>query len=218
MSFSWAQAIYKDYYSLLTIYLLGKYLSGDVMDYREVLEIFNRKGCRSILDIGCGTGRFVKMDERVTGIDKNPAKHSRIKRGDATKLPFRDGTFDGALSYQVIEHLTTEQAYRMLSEARRVLRAGGILVLNSPCPFSGFWDTFSHVKPYTPKAIESLLNGQDGVDVENFRRINFRPEKTVYDTVGIPLMGLLRMEKLGRAVSTQLGLLRHDWTMVLVKE
>src|SRR3954470_11006026 len=50
--------------------------------------------------------------------------------GDASQLPFPDGSFDAAVSTQVYEYL--EDVPRALREARRVLRRGGrLLVLDT---------------------------------------------------------------------------------------
>lgn len=83
-----------------------------------------------------------EMDARggsVVGCDSDveasvTAGFSRQVAGDATMLPFRDGVFDAVYLGEVIEHLWDPR--RALSEAARILRAGGWLVLDTPNAFA----------------------------------------------------------------------------------
>src|SRR5437867_4040454 len=93
---------------------------------------------RSILDIGCGVGAFVRrlreFSTRVAGIDVD---RERVTEGGKVvadlalavgeRLPFADGTFDIVLLHEVLEHVTDDQA--TLREACRVLRPGGRVVV-----------------------------------------------------------------------------------------
>src|SRR3954454_24921975 len=89
-----------------------------------------------VLDIACGTGVAVQAaaaaGARVTGVDFSAAMlaiarslHSGIefKAGDAEALPFADASFDVVISNFGIHHV--EHPERAISEARRVLMAGG---------------------------------------------------------------------------------------------
>lgn len=97
-----------------------------------------------ILDAGCGTGGTMarlRPYGSVTGIDLAPFAVAvcRERRGlDATavasitELPFADGTFDLAVSLDVISDAGTGNDARALAELARVLRPGGRLCLNLP--------------------------------------------------------------------------------------
>lgn len=102
-----------------------------------------------ILDIGCGTGFWLefiaqrKKNIQLVGIDllgdcfdkRICKRHSQIKfiRADALQLPFKDEGFDLVYSLDVIEHFSTEKdVNRFLKEAYRVLRPGGLLVIQTP--------------------------------------------------------------------------------------
>lgn len=114
--------------------------------------------CRRILDVGCGTGEFIRLaPRRIIGIDINRQRHSKVKFGSATNIPYPAKSFDGLHCSHVIEHLSPPQAYKFLSEAARVLKPQGILVISSPILWSGFYDNLTHIKPYPPRAITRYL-------------------------------------------------------------
>ena len=96
---------------------------------------------KSILDIGCGVGAFVRrlreFSSRVAGIDVD---RERVTEGGKAvpdlalavgeRLPFADGAFDVILLHEVLEHVTDDQA--TLREANRLLRPGGRVVIFCP--------------------------------------------------------------------------------------
>lgn len=52
-----------------------------------------------------------------------------VRVGDATAMPFRDGTFDLVLSFAMLHHLNSSALQdRLFREAYRVLKPGGIFV------------------------------------------------------------------------------------------
>ncbi len=84
----------------------------------------------SILDVACGTGFLTQcLRGRVTGLDQSAAMlaiaRSRVPlagfvRGDALRLPFRSGQFDGLVAAHFYGHLDETARRVFLSEARRV--------------------------------------------------------------------------------------------------
>lgn len=86
----------------------------DVM--RRILEAMNDvfKGCRLILDVGIGTGRFAQFFKEtgfdVVGIDVSLSMMAQARekgvvdlvRADAHHLPFRDLSFDGSMMIHVL--------------------------------------------------------------------------------------------------------------------
>lgn len=121
--------------------------------------------CSKILDVGCGTGRFVSNSpSRIKGVDHNKEsveecikKGYDVVRADVIKLPFEDSLFDGVHCSHVIEHLQPNEAYKLLSELVRVLKKNGILVIRTPLLYPGFYDDFTHIKPYHPRALLHYL-------------------------------------------------------------
>jgi len=92
-----------------------------------------------ILDLGCGRGqnavhlrgyRYVGLDISFSLLPKNSQESKCFINGDAELLPFRDQTFGAVIATFVLEHSTNPQ--RLLSEACRVVRQGGRIVLLGP--------------------------------------------------------------------------------------
>ena len=99
-----------------------------------------RTGLR-LLDCGCGTGRNLAMLEawgRAAGIDytfsglatAQAAGRRRLAQATSAALPFPDGTFDIATSFDMLQVVPDGVETATLYELARVLRPGGALVVN----------------------------------------------------------------------------------------
>ncbi len=98
-----------------------------------------------VLDAGCGTGGFLAIlskrrpDLARFGVEWNATAASRardksgawISRGSINVLPFADNTFDAIVSADVLSHSAVDPEVA-LTELKRVLRPGGLLVTNMP--------------------------------------------------------------------------------------
>jgi DNA-binding transcriptional MerR regulator len=93
---------------------------------------------RLLLDVGGGTGNYAAaLRERgwaPTILDASPEMRERAGRkglptiaGEATELPFADRTYDAVTMISVLHQIGDWRT--ALSEARRVLRAGGVLAV-----------------------------------------------------------------------------------------
>lgn len=150
--------------------LLGAWFTGKNPQF----ELFF-KGKR-VLDVGCGEGNLVRLDPvNFFGIDVNEtlvgklqSEGLQVKLAEASALPYEDGEFDAVQCSNIIEHLTPNDAHRMLAEMARVLRPGGTIVLTTPMPRT-VWNTFGHVKPYPPSALHKILRP---VSLESFDSIH----------------------------------------------
>ena len=94
-----------------------------------------------VLDVGCGTGDlsieiFEKTAAQVVGIDfcrpmlevaSEKAPRLPFIEGDALRLPFADGFFDGVTIGFALRNLSSVEAG--LAELRRVLRPQGVLAI-----------------------------------------------------------------------------------------
>lgn len=106
-----------------------------------------------ILDLGCGGGWSTwllrKKGFKAEGMDLHEhALEARsvdpdlpYTQGDATRIPFADGSFDAVSMHAVLEHVPDPA--KALSECARVLRPEGRLVIAGPnllsFPLNGYW-------------------------------------------------------------------------------
>jgi SAM-dependent methyltransferase len=95
-----------------------------------------------LLEIGPGpgaaTGWLAERVTNLTALETDPAAAGRlaaahpgvtVDTGDATAMPYADGSFDSVASFTMLHHVPDTRAqYQILSEALRVLRPGGVLL------------------------------------------------------------------------------------------
>jgi ubiquinone/menaquinone biosynthesis C-methylase UbiE len=119
----------------------------------------------ALLDAGCGTGTYIDTFKdrvrSVVGVDLSQGMldqaepkfrdHSNVtlKQGSLTDLPCNDKEFDAATCNQVVHHLASGEELnrfdgiqKFAHEAFRVLRPGGVFVMNTSSPEQqqdGFW-------------------------------------------------------------------------------
>lgn len=98
-----------------------------------------------VLDAGCGTGGLLSLLHgtfpgwSLDGIDisetavryANQRSSAQIRQGSVTALPYADASFDAIVSTDVMYHRLVDP-HAMLSECCRVLKPGGLLLLNLP--------------------------------------------------------------------------------------
>lgn len=101
-----------------------------------------------VADLGCGTGnaaeQLAPLVKKVIAVDREPAmldaartrltgfNNVEFRQGDIERLPLKDREVDAAMMFLVLVHLhEPEQA---LSEARRAIKPGGILLLVDLAP------------------------------------------------------------------------------------
>lgn len=148
-------------------------LNTDVAWRRRAAEKLRRP--RRVLDVCCGTGDLsfevrrrwraevvgVDFAERMVGLARRKAlrrsEPPAFVQGDALRLPFRDGAFDGATVAFGIRNVVRPE--RGLAEMARVLRPGGRLVI---CEFTlpanallrtGYLLYFSRILPWVGRLV-----------------------------------------------------------------
>lgn len=100
-----------------------------------------------VLDIGCGSYPHFLLAANIKnkyGIDPE-VKRNLIKRKNLKlikdevsnkKLPFNKNFFDVITMLAVFEHIDESKITLVLSEAKRVLKKGGIFIITTPAPWS----------------------------------------------------------------------------------
>lgn len=160
--------------------------------YWRLKELIKNKDL--ILEAGCGFGQWVyRLDNqgfKIHGVDfakqtirlinkSNP--RLKIKYSDVLNLPYLDKYFDVYLSFGVIEHFE-QGPQKVLKEANRVLKKGGLLFLTIPYLNYFRWFRFRHDKKkkneqfyqYLYSINEARKYIEDaGFEVKNIKKYDF---------------------------------------------
>ena len=122
-------------YFIIRFYLLK--------DIRYYVEKYKFEG--SVIDVGCGQKPFQYLfsnTQKYTGIDfKGYSINKDFQSGKPDiffkrnyiktfKLPFKDNTFDNAVSFQVLEH--HKDPDMMVKEITRVIKRKGLIMITAP--------------------------------------------------------------------------------------
>jgi ubiquinone/menaquinone biosynthesis C-methylase UbiE len=113
--------------------LIFETLDSQLPDWRE----------KRILDAGCGTGAILQRlgdPERNVGVDVAPEAISfcrergltNVQQGNVCALPFEDASFDAIISSSVLYHEWVSDIDLAIREMYRVLRPGGLVLINVP--------------------------------------------------------------------------------------
>lgn len=164
----------------------------------SALEEFALKPVKDIIDLGTADGRMlysikktfpesrcigVELNQELVNFGKLHFPEIEIVQGDIHVIDFPDKSFDVALLTAVIEHVTAPE--KALSEANRILKHGGLLVLTSPDPFWEYLATIvghlkdgQHNKVMTISQLSNLIK-QNGFTV-------LKTKKFMLSPVGMP--------------------------------
>jgi len=130
-----------------------------------------------VLDVGCGRGEFLDLltaagiEARGVDSDAGMAARATARGLDVTVadgVEYLRGLADESLgaitAFQVIEHLPTPLLEQFLLVARRKLRPGGLLIVETVNPHAGhalktFWVDPTHQQPLFPEVVLTLVRG-----------------------------------------------------------
>ena len=129
-----------------------------------------------MLDVGCSVGATLEAAKNLgwdgIGVDISEdaiefcqAKGLNCQKIEGVKLPFEDDQFDIITNWHVIEHV--HDVSETLDEWRRVLKPGGIMILETPdanylkaeimgTRYRRFWPA-EHLYTFNPKNLSSFL-------------------------------------------------------------
>jgi SAM-dependent methyltransferase len=107
------------------------------LETRYVAEWIEVQPGECLIDVGCGTGRWIKSTGGI-GVDlsremlERTQAVGRIVQGDALRLPFASGIADIVLCSLTLGYLFPARA--AVNEMRRVARPGGLVIVSDVHP------------------------------------------------------------------------------------
>lgn len=117
-------------------------VGGEARFRRLALQGLSIEPDTKILDLCCGSGQatqvLVERSQQVTGLDASPLSLKRARRNVpqaeyveafAEDMPFADNSFDLVHTSAAMHEMQPEQLRKILNEAYRVLKPGGMFAL-----------------------------------------------------------------------------------------
>ncbi len=160
----------------------------DLKEGKPRIDKILKNAGNSILDVGCGSGRYVRSllqrGYEAYGLDRAPRYYAsvssrQIMKGDACHLPFKDQSFDTILLLNVLEHVDDRAALR---EAYRVCKKNVIFGVphEKERELGDFYVTYhpyvdpTHLRYYTVQSVKTTFTsaGFARVDVNYQGPIN----------------------------------------------
>lgn len=152
----------------------------------DVRATMKRTGGGRVVDLGCGRGEWLEVlaEEKIscTGVDSNIVLVTECReRGldvvESDAISYLRGQPESSISalstLHVIEHLPFQLQLELLRECFRVLRPGGLLIVETPNPENliiggcNFYMDPTHIRPLPPTALEfyTRYSGFESVEV-----------------------------------------------------
>lgn len=129
-----------------------------------------------LLDVGCGRGEWLRLLRdhglHATGLDMNVAFVEECHEADLSValgvIPehfasIKDDSLGAITMFQVAEHLDFATLQTSIHESHRVLKPGGVLIIEFPniqthaVGASTFWIDPTHARPLHPQVVEFLV-------------------------------------------------------------
>lgn len=135
---------------------------------REYFQQFIPSNSR-VLDIAAGYCEFINniRAERKIALEINPDAIKRADKNVEVILSSSDdlsmlgnGSIDRIFASNFFEHIHKEQMVRTLQESRRVLSAGGQILILQPnirYVYKDYWMFFDHINPVDDRALCEIL-------------------------------------------------------------
>jgi 2-polyprenyl-3-methyl-5-hydroxy-6-metoxy-1,4-benzoquinol methylase len=156
------------------------------------------KGCKRVLDIGCGRGNFLKVlkrhgigaygiDTDIRMVEKCQEEGLRVHRGEAVGhlMYLRNEFTDGIFLAQVIEHMHPKQIAEVVRLAHKKMKPGSHFLAETINPTSLFalshWYTMdpTHIRPVHFETMKFLLEEAGFKNIEILFRGESPPDKVL---------------------------------------
>lgn len=154
---------------------------GNPEDIKQGLKVYlpllKESGIGSdILDLGCGRGEWLELlrDEglQARGVDSNRALIDQCRQEleivEADAIAYLRGLPENSLravtAFHFVEHVGLEELIDLLDGINRVLKPGGLLIVETPNPKNlvvgacNFYSDPTHRRPLFPETLQFILN------------------------------------------------------------
>ena len=142
-------------------------------------------GRAPVVDVGCGRGEWLEVlgDAGIAGygvdvnevvVERCRARGLDVRAADALahlrEVP--EGSVRAVTSFHVVEHLSLDTLVQLIDAALVALKAGGLLILETPNPTNinvgaaSFYLDPTHLKPLHPQFLEFLVLSRGFAEVE----------------------------------------------------
>lgn len=180
------------------------FFGDEPSDFAQVsLDLFEKEGVRSVLELGCGQGRdtvlFAQSGIEVTALDYSETAVAEIRERAAKvdlssrihsqthdvrdPLPFADSSFDACYSHMLLcMELSTAEIAFILRETHRILKPGGLAVYSVRSSFDKHYQAGTHL-------------GEDIYKIGGFVVHFFTEEKIRRLSKGYEILKIGRMEE-----------------------
>lgn len=154
------------------------------------MKAMRLKETDKVIDIGCGTGRFLKPLSKAHGsgldLTENMLKEAKVYgvplvRADAAHLPFKNESFDVVHSTGLLGIIRSK---KILEEAARITKKEGRVLISFPATtsVSGLVTLFFMKFGYNPSLLDFwYTKGEiremypEDMKIKNIRRLGFEP-------------------------------------------
>jgi O-antigen chain-terminating methyltransferase len=145
---------------------------------KAYLPVLEAAGIDSdILDLGCGNGEWLEILQeaglKASGVESNRTlvaearrRNGSVVEADAARylrtLPA--DSLGAVTAFHFVEHLELSELIDLLKEARRTLKPGGLIILETPNPKNlvvgacNFYSDPTHQRPLFPESLEFVVN------------------------------------------------------------
>ncbi len=159
---------------------------------KAIMDVMPETKGLKVLDAGCGEGHLIEMlntkfpENKYYGADVTEVALKRargrcpladFRLEDLSDLKFEDKYFDVVIITEVLEHIFDYK--KVITELKRVLKKGGILIITFPNEF--LWTAGRFVLGIRPPKVPDHVNSFSPAQIENLAGMR------VVDRRGLPL-------------------------------
>lgn len=128
----------------------------------------------TVMDIGCAD-RFIEPGCIARGLEYIGIDYDTVDL-ERHWLPRAQETVDFVISLAVVEHIYNAGHY--MDEVHKVLKRGGMAFISAPnfrYDWKGFYDDPTHVRPFTPEGLKTLMELSGFTDVKTYPGLRCKP-------------------------------------------